>query len=101
MKRIIHKDIIQDTDSQYQKIGILTFAIGVILSAFGEFELIAIMFKLSPMTVLKFIPGHTALFSAIFYLILGNFIMLIEFQIRKRKQIMKIQKLDQHGAWVG
>jgi hypothetical protein len=78
--------IAQNLDGKYRKIGVLTFSTGVILSLLGEFELIAILLKLSPTVIPKLIPHGTALFSAVFYLILGNSILLIEYMLfRKRK----------------
>lgn len=86
----MYENIVQNMGSKYQKIGNLAFVVGVMLSTFGEFELIAILFKLLPIGMLKFIPGHTALFSAVFYLILGNFTILIEYQFRKNNSKMQI-----------
>lgn len=79
--------ITQNLDGKYQKIGILTFSTGVTLSVLGEFELIAILLKLSPTVIPKLIPHDTALFSAIFYLILGNFILLIEYMFFRKNKL--------------
>jgi hypothetical protein len=80
----MHENVTQRLDGKYQRIGVIIFAVGATLSVLGELELIAIMFKL-PLTVIpKFIPEDMASFSAIFYLILGNLIMLIECQFFRK-----------------
>jgi hypothetical protein len=79
--------IAQNLGGKYQKIGILTFSTGVTLSVLGEFELIVILFKLSPTVIPKLIPHDIVLFSAIFYLILGNSILLIEYMFFRKNKL--------------
>ena len=83
----VHENITQGLDDQYRKIGSVMFAVGAALSIFGEFELIVMLLKL-PLTVIpRFMPEDITPLSAVFYLILGNLIMLIEYQFfRKNRQ---------------
>ncbi len=76
--------IAQNIVNQYQRIGILVFATGAVLSGLGEFELIAIMLKLPLTVVPQVISSEITLFSAVFYIILGNFTMLVEYQFFRK-----------------
>lgn len=74
----------QNIVNQYQKIGILVFATGAVLSGLGEVELIAIMLKLPLTVVPEIISSEITLFSAVFYVILGNVTMLVEYQFFRK-----------------
>lgn len=73
------ENTVQNIVSQYQRIGILVFATGAVLSGLGEVELIAILLKLPLSVVPGIISSEITLFSAVFYVILGNVTMLVEY----------------------
>ena len=75
----------QSISGQYQKIGILMFGIGMALSILGEIELAAILFKIHLNIVPKLISPGATFYSPIFYLILGNVMMLVEYQFFRKK----------------
>ncbi len=86
----LHENIAQNLIHQYQKIGFFIFVIGIALSTLGELELIAILFRLPLHLIPKFIPFDVTFFSSIFYLVLGNLIMLIEYQFFREKANAKL-----------
>lgn len=88
MKGIVVHDT-QNLAGQYQKIGVLMFGIGIALSVLGEIELITILFNLPLTVVPKLISTGTTFYSSIFYLILGNLVMLVEYQFFRKKPVAK------------
>lgn len=75
----------QNLAGQYQKIGILMFGTGMVLSVLGEVEMVAILFKLPLTIVPKLISPGATFYSPVFYLILGNLVMLVEYMLFKKK----------------
>lgn len=93
--QIRQENITQNIVNQYQRIGVLVFATGAVLSGLGEVELIAIMFKLPLTVVPEIISSEITLFSAVFYVILGNVTMLVEYLFFR-----KGAWAEQHGLTV-
>jgi len=83
----MHENTAQNIIYQYKNIGILLFCTGLALSIIMEFELIAILLKLPSDIIPQFIRLDMPLSSSIFYLILGNLMMLIEYQFFRKNQL--------------
>ena len=79
----------QNLTGQYQKLRALMSGIGIVLSALGEIELITILLKMHLPIVPKLISPGATFYSPIFYLILGNLVMLVEYQFFRKKQTAK------------
>ncbi|WKT57396.1 hypothetical protein QVH35_08315 [Candidatus Nitrosotenuis chungbukensis] len=95
----MHENTYENPNEKYQKIGVVVFSTGIALSALGETILIAILLKL-PLTVIpKFILGDGVPLLPVFCVAFGNCMMLIEYQLFRRKKT-HCKDVKKYEIWI-